>query len=224
MDACDQMRLLSGTGVRCCNFGRRKMERSLLLVSVAIFAGSLPLYAQSTAGAAPRASAYLPEEGLFLPSPNGIWTLGSSCHGCASGQTLWLVTNADHHRRVVRHHDGIIRAGWSPDGDRFFFNEDESSDKTVAYVVDPTCLKLIELGKVIAAGDPQSTKYLGAAHTRLTANKWVDTDAVLVELTGYSDRTPIEQFDLQYQVHLSGAVSRLSVREWPIFTPEPVQR
>jgi hypothetical protein len=175
-------------------------------------------------GSASTASTYIPEPPLFLPSPNSVWTLSTGCDTCGEGRALWLVHNADHHRRLVRKYDGTLHAAWSPGGDRFFFNDEESHDKATAYVVDPTSLKTIELGKLIAAGDPESARYLAAAHSRLAARRWTGTEALIVELTGDFDKPPIDQFDLQFQVHLTGAVTRLSTREWPLFTAEPVKR
>lgn len=211
---------LSAVRLHCC---MERHPRKFLLLVFLCLTGTVPMYAQ-TLSSTSRATAYIPEQPISLPSPNSIWTLGSGCNGCRSGRMLWLVTNADHHRRIIRRYDGTVQAGWSPGGDRFFFNDEESNEKGTAYVVDPTSLKMIELGKLVAAGDPQSAKYLAVPYSHLTARRWAGADALIVELTGNFDKPPIDQFDLQFQVCLTGAVTRLWVREWPLFTPEPAKQ
>ena len=217
----DRTRVLFFPAIDLCGFDLGAMRRYLLLLFLGLLAGLVPGHAQTVPLSTSRATGYVPERPLSLPSPNSIWTLGSGCSGCRSGRELWLVTNADHHRRIVRRYDGTIEAGWSPAGDRFFFNDEESDEKGTAYVVDPASLKTIELSKLIAAGDPESARYLEAAHSRLTACRWASNDTLVVTLRGNFDKPPTDQFDLGFKVRLNGAVAKLSLREWPLFTREP---
>jgi len=195
-----------------------RVGRLLLFFGILCLAGSTPVRAQSASDSATRANPYVPEHPVSLPSPDNLWTLSSGCETCPAGHALWLVSNGDHHRRLVRRYDGTLRVGWSPDGDKFFLNQEESADKANAYVIDPSSLKTTELGKIIAAGDPESVKYLAATHSRVSARAWLDPNALLVDVTGHLDQPPLDQFEVRFQVHLDGAVTRLSIRQWPLFS------
>jgi hypothetical protein len=198
-----------------------RVGRLLFFLGILCLAGIIPVRSQSVSDSASRANPYVPEQPVSLPSPDNVWTLRSGCDACSTGRALWLVSNGDHHRRLVRRYDGTLRVGWSPDGDKFFVNEEEAGDKASAYVVDPSSLKMTELGKLIAAGDPESAKYLEATHSHVSARAWLDSNALLVNVTGHLDQPPLDQFEVQFQVHLDGAVTRLSIRQWPLFSAPP---
>jgi hypothetical protein len=197
------------------------MKVFCFLAFAVLFAQGVPAHAQTVHTPTSTASDYAPEQPLSLPSPNSVWTLSSGCEACRAGRALWLVHNADHHRRLVQRYGRTVRAGWSPGGNEFFLNAEQSDGRASAYVVEPTNLKTIDLSTMIAAVDPGTAKYLEATHSRLFVLRWMSSDSLMVELTGQSDEPPIDQFDLRFQVHLTGMINTLSLREWPLFTARP---
>jgi hypothetical protein len=209
--------------LRYISVGAVKVGRFSVLLCFFCLGMIAPLSAQALPDSASKVSPYVPEHPVSMISPDNVWTLRSGCETCSAGRALWLISNADHHRRLVRRYDGSLRVGWSPDGNKFFLNEEEQDGKASSYVVDPASLKVIELSKIIRTADASSAKYLDSSHSCVSARDWLTADTLVVELTGHLDQPPIDQFELQFQVHLTGDVTRVSTRQWPLFSGSPAK-
>lgn len=194
------------------------MGRFSVLICFFCLVAVHPPRAQRLPDSPSKVSPYAPEHPLSVLSPDNVWTLRSGCETCSAGRALWLISNSDHRRRLVRRYDGTLQVGWSPNGDKFFLNDEESDGKGRGYVVDPTNLKIIEIGEIIRTADPDSLKYLDSSHACVIALDWLAPDALLVDLTGQLDQPPIDKFQLQFQVYLTGSVKRVSTRQWPLFS------
>jgi hypothetical protein len=168
---------------------------------------------------------------MHLASPDGQWTLTNGCDGCPGSNVLWIVSNEEHRRRVVRKYNDTVEAAWSPDSKNFFLN-DESPARTRAYAIDPVTLKMVEIEKLIADADSDSVKYFRAGHSHLEAVQWRGPNQLLVRLAGQFDAPTVaprddipssDQFELKYQVELPGSVRRISAREWDPEASRPTE-
>jgi hypothetical protein len=169
---------------------------------------------QSPQTAPPQVVRFASERLAHLASPDDRWTLTNGCKGCPEGQEmLWLVQNDDHHRRLVRKYAHTVQTAWAPDSSAFYLNDESSSNKTEAFVVEPHSLKTTELEKLIVASDPPAARFTQAGHSFLAAQQWLSPTELIVTLTGHFDPPTATQFELRYRVNLSGRVVKESQRE-----------
>jgi hypothetical protein len=159
---------------------------------------------------------------ILLASPDHQWTLANGCHGCPAGRVLWLANNADHHRRIVRKYDHTVFAGWSPDSASFFVNDEPENRSTRAYVIKTGSLEVTEIEKLIVAADSDAPKLLRAPRAAIAAERWLAPDELTVALTGHYDQPNPVDFEIRYDVKLTGAVRRVSARQWDADPDSPL--
>jgi hypothetical protein len=73
------------------------------------------------------------------------------------------------------------------DSQHFFVNDASGSTDTLGYVYDPVTLKATALADVVTSADPDAKKYLGAGHSYLEANRWINSHELSVTLWGHFD-------------------------------------
>jgi len=151
-----------------------------------------------------------------IPSPNRHWTLIFECPDYSKERKLWIVENGSHARKLVKEYERSLAIAWAPDSQRFFVEDDYGSNGSDSYVIDPASLKSVDLGTIIASSDPEGAKFLKADHSYLRANRWLDSDELLVVLSGHFDETTQRRvsgsFTVKYQVNLNGGVKKISQR------------
>jgi hypothetical protein len=136
---------------------------------------------------------------------------------CRTGENetrkLWIKHKGDRDRTLVRDFDRSVDISWSPDSRHFFVNDASGSTDTLGYVYDPVTLKATELADVVTTADPDAKKYLGAGHSYLEANRWINSHALSVTLWGHFDEERVG-FKIKYRLDLNGRVERLYKREY----------
>jgi hypothetical protein len=95
---------------------------------------------------------------------------------------LWIKHKGSRERTRVRDFERSLDISWSPDSRHFFVNDTSGSTDTLGYVYDPVTLKATALADVVTSGDPNAKKYLGAGHSYLEANHWINSHELLVTL------------------------------------------
>ena len=160
-----------------------------------------------------------------IPSPDRRWMLvfefpaSDKSHSaeCRTGQNetrkLWIKRKGSHERTLVRDFDRSLDISWSPDSQHFFVNDASGSTDTLGYVYDPVTLKATALADVVTSADPNAKKYLGAGHSYLEANRWINSHELSVMLWGHFDEERVG-FKIKYRVDLDGRVERLYKREY----------
>jgi hypothetical protein len=113
----------------------------------------------------------------------------------------------------VRDFDRSLDISWSPDSQHFFVNDASGSTDTLGYVYDPTTLKATALADVVTSVDADAKKYLGAGHSYLQANRWINSHELSVTLWGHFDEERVG-FKIKYRVDLNGRVETLYKREY----------
>ena len=139
--------------------------------------------------------------------------------GVNKGPQLWLEDGRTHHRQKlldISDSDGVS-AGWSPDGMKFYVQDQSTSSSTEAsrtlrrhesYIYDARSLKRVNLGAMIRKSD-SSISRLASGHAYFDVERWESPDTVIVHFYGHTDEPPIVCFDLLYQVRLGGTPTRL---------------
>jgi hypothetical protein len=160
-----------------------------------------------------------------IPSPDRKWMLvfefpaadKSLAADCRAGENqvrrLWIRHHGSGDRTLVRDFARSLDISWSPDSRHFFVNDASGSTDTLGYVYDPVTLKPTGLSDVVTSADPSAKKYLGAGHSYLEANRWINSQELLVTLWGHFDEERIG-FKIKYRVDLNGRVERLYKREY----------
>ena len=113
----------------------------------------------------------------------------------------------------MRDFDCGVDISWSPDSRHFFVNDASESTDTLGYVYDPVTLKATALADVVTTSDPDAKKYLGAGHSYLEANRWINSHALSVTLWGHFDEERVG-FKIKCRANLNGRVERLYKREY----------
>lgn len=167
---------------------------------------------------APSVVRFTADRLVLLASPDNQWTLANGCHGCPAGRVLWLANNADHHRHIVRKYEHTISAGWSSDSSSFFLNDEAENGSIRAYVVEAESLKTTEIERLIVAADSDAPKFLRANRAAIAVERWRAPAELIAALTGRYEQPSPTAFEIRYDVKLSGAVRRISARQWE---PEP---
>jgi hypothetical protein len=136
---------------------------------------------------------------------------------CRTGENetrkLWIKRKGSRGRTLVRDFDRSLDISWSPDSHHFFVNDASGSTDTLGYVYDPVTLKATALADVVTGSDPDAKKYLGAGHSYLEANRWINSHELSVTLWGQFDEERVG-FKIKYRVNLNGRVERLCKREY----------
>jgi len=192
-------------------------------VAALCFSLALLLPAAHAQKPAPPVVRFSSDRLILLASPDNQWTLANGCHGCPAGRVLWLANNADHHRRVVRKYGHTVLAGWSSDSASFFVNDEPENRSTRAYVIKADSLEVTEIEKLIVAADSDAPKFLRASRAAIAAERWLAPDELTVALTGHYDQPTPTEFEIVYNVKLTGAVRRISARQWDADPDSPSQ-
>lgn len=190
----------------------------LVLAATIALAPSVALSPPQEQKPGPSVAHFTADRLVLLVSPDNQWTLANGCHGCPAGRVLWLANNADHHRRIVRKYEHTVSAGWSSDSSSFFLNDEADSGSIRAYVVEAESLKTTEIEKLIVAADSEAPKLLHANRPAIAVERWRGPAELIAALTGRYDQPSPTAFEIRYDVKLSGAVRRISARQWE---PEP---
>jgi hypothetical protein len=160
-----------------------------------------------------------------IPSADRRWMLvfefpasdKSHSADCRTGENetrkLWIKRKGSRERTLVRDFDRRLDISWSPDSHHFFVNDASGSTDTLGYVYDPVTLKATALADVVTSADPDAMKDLGAGHSYLEANRWINSHELSVTLWGHFDEERVD-FKIRYRVDLNGRVERLSKREY----------
>jgi hypothetical protein len=158
-------------------------------------------------------------------SPDRKWILvfefpaadNSPSADCRTGENetrkLWIKRKGFRDRTLVRDFDRSLDISWSPDSHHFFVNDASGSTDTLGYVYEPVTLKATALADVVTSADPDAKKYLGAGHSYLEANRWINSHELSVTLWGHFDEERIG-FKIKYRVDLNGRVERLYKHEY----------
>jgi hypothetical protein len=126
---------------------------------------------------------------------------------------LWIKRKGSSDRRLVHDFERSLDISWSPDSRHFFVNDASGSTDTQGYLYDPVTLKATALADLVIAADPNAEKYLGAGHSYLEANRWINSRELAVTLWGHFDEERIG-FEIRYRVDLNGRVQRVYKREY----------
>jgi len=149
---------------------------------------------------------------LIFEFPAADKCVSSDCRtGENETRKLWIKSKGSQERTLVRDFDRSLDISWSPDSRHFFVNDASGTD-TLGYVYDPVTLKETALAEVVVAADPTAKKYLGAGHSYLEANRWINSHELLVTLWGHFDEERVG-FKIKYRVDLNGTVRQLYKHE-----------
>jgi hypothetical protein len=196
-------------------------SRRFALTAAIGIASAFALVSPGKQKPAPVTARFSADRLLLLVSPDNQWTLANGCHGCPAGRVLWLASNADHHRRIVRKYEHTALAGWAPDSNSFFLNDEPENGSGRAYVVEVETLKTTEIEKLIVAADSDAPKFLRATRAAIAVEHWLADDELSAVLTGRYEQPSPTEFEIRYHVKLSGAVCRISARQWDADSSPP---
>jgi len=155
----------------------------------------------------------LPKELSRIPSPDRKWTLILECPNSSCGEKkLWIEEASRHSRKLVKEYGRSLDISWAPDSKRFFVNDNSGSTDARCYIFEAPSLKETDLAKLVLAGDPDSKQFLDAGHSYFRAQRWLNTQELIVILTGHNDGSPPGAFTLRYRIDLRGKVRKLSDR------------
>jgi hypothetical protein len=127
--------------------------RNLLFIGMAALF-SLIVGAQSKTTSQPVVD--LPQSMSPIPSPAGKWILVPECGWECSERKLWIENDVSHVRRLVRSYVRTLNVSWAPDGHLFFVNDRYLSNGANCYVFEPTSLKVTDVARLLAVGDPSA--------------------------------------------------------------------
>lgn len=155
----------------------------------------------------------LPQRELsHIPSPDRKRALILECLNNCSEKKLWIEETSKHSRRLVKEYGRSLDISWAQDSQRFFVSDNSGSADARCYVYEAASLKETDLAKLVRSGDPDAGQFLDAGHSYLRAQRWLNSQELLVVLTGHNDGSPPGAFTLRYRVDLRGKVSKLSQR------------
>ena len=149
-----------------------------------------------------------------LKSPDGRHVLSwqSTPKGCNGYHALLLLDANGPHKRVLLHDDVPLAVSWSPDSSHFFVDDHHSSDFDSTYVFSADGSR-VDLFKSMERAPDRFARGLHAGHVYLIGLHWIDSDHILIELTGHFDQPPATQFKACYVADVLGGVTRLQAQE-----------
>jgi len=152
-----------------------------------------------------------------LASPDGFRILYGVPYqsGINDGPQLWIEDTRTHQRNMLLSVGGTLSAVWSPDGSAFSVQDHFASDSARTYIYDANAVRRLDTASLIRVAD-SSTERLANAHAYFDLERWEGAQNVIVRLHGHTDQPPVVCFDLRYRVSRTGAVAKLSQREFPI--------
>lgn len=138
------------------------------------------------------------------------WTLVFECPNDCSTRKLWIERQGRSDRRFVKDFERSLSISWSPNSRLFFVNDFYASNAADCHIYDPVTLKSTEVADLLVAGDGRARKYLKAGHSYLDAERWINSNEILVRLHGHFDEPPARGFSLKYRLDVNGRVQKLS--------------
>ena len=152
-----------------------------------------------------------------LASPDGFRILYGVPYqsGINDGPQLWIEDTRTHQRNMLLSIGGTLAAVWSPDGSAFSVQDHFASDSARTYIYDANAVRRLDTAGLIRVVDP-STERFANGHAYFDLERWDGAQNVIVRLHGHTDQPPVVCFDLRYRVSRTGAVAKLSQREFPI--------
>jgi hypothetical protein len=135
-----------------------------------------------------------------LVSPDGHYALA----GKYPASELWIEDTRTHQQRFVAHITvQTMSLAWSQDSSAFLVNDRAASDLETASLYDVASLNRLDLGRAIAAADPQTGRFFlqiknGPApfsgfngrltdHSYVHGTRWLDANHVAVRISGHTD-------------------------------------
>ena len=113
-------------------------------------------------------------------------------------------------RRTILEYPRTIELGWAPDGNHFFVNNEEGSNITELNVYDRKGESFGDLNeKALNANSHLKDLAERSSHIYTSAKKWIDARTLEVGVSGHTDETPFEEFDVRLRVTLGGMVTEL---------------
>jgi hypothetical protein len=189
-----------------------------LLTLLALLALPFAGVAQTKSPRGPRSAVInLPKGAMtMITSPDRNWTLIFEFPDVYKARRLWIQHHGSNERRLVREFDRSLDISWSPDSQHFFVNDASGSGETRPFVYDPATLESIDLAVLIAEASPKADDYLGADHSYLDAEHWINSHELLIKMMAYFSEPPPQRpgFSGAYRVDLSGSVQKVREAYW----------